>query len=74
MVLLYIGIGFISAVVLFLYLRRQNSLRSQGLEDEVITGVNDEKKNALAKNGVFDSVEEAKRSKGDKWSGYKYTL
>ena len=74
MVLMYIGIGLISTSTLILYLRRQNNLRSQGLEDEVIIGVNDEKKATLSKNGVFESVEEAKRDKGDKWSGYKYTL
>ena len=74
MVLMYIGIGLIATSTLILYLRRQNNLRSQGLEDEVIIGVNDEKKATLSKNGVFESVEEAKRDKGDKWSGYKYTL
>lgn len=74
MVLMYIAIGFTAAVVFSVYLRRQNRLRAQGLMDEVIIGVNDDKKDTLLKNGVFDSVKEAKRSKGDKWSGYKYTL
>lgn len=74
MVLMYIVIGFIAATVLSIYLRRQNHRRALGLEDEVITGVNDDKADTHGKNGVFVSVEEAKRSKGDKWSGYKYTL
>ena len=74
MVLMYIVIGFTAASVLSIYLRRQNRRRALGLEDEIITGINDGKKDTHGKNGVFDSVEDAKRSKGDKWSGYKYTL
>ena len=26
------------------------------------------------KNGVFESVDDAKREKGDEWSGFRYTL
>ena len=63
-----------STCVFSLYLRRQNSLRKNGSEREIIVGVNDADRDKYERNGVFDSVEEAKREKGDKWSGYRYTL
>ena len=31
-------------------------------------------KAGLAKNGCYATVEDAKRDKGDEWSGYRYTL
>ncbi|KLO11523.1 MFS general substrate transporter [Schizopora paradoxa] len=73
-VLAYIGIGLISCTVYFFMLRRENARRLRGERDEVIVGVNDKAPNANPKNGTFDSVDDAKREKGDEWSGYKYTL
>ena len=50
-------------------------LRQQrGERDEVIRGVNDGQAAELSKNGTYASVAEAKRDKGDEWSGYRYTL
>ncbi|EMD39264.1 hypothetical protein CERSUDRAFT_82011 [Gelatoporia subvermispora B] len=72
-VLLYIGIGFITSVTYYVLLRRENARRDRGERDEIIKGVNDDRTD-LAKNGTFSSVAEAKQEKGDEWSGYRYTL
>ena len=71
-VLAYVGIGFISSLAYIFVLRHENSVRAGGLRDEVISGM--DSKNAREKNGVFESVEEARREKGDAWSGFRYTL
>ena len=34
----------------------------------------EEREERARKNGHFVSVEEAKREKGDRWSGYRYIL
>ena len=73
-VLAYIGIGLISCTVYFFMLRRENARRLRGERDEIIVGVNDKSPNANPKNGTFESVDDAKREKGDEWSGYRYTL
>ena len=70
---MYIGIGFVAATLLYFLLRRENSRRERGDRDEVIVGLNDTG-DVEHKNGTFDSIEEAKREKGDHWSGYRYTL
>ncbi|VDC03439.1 unnamed protein product [Peniophora sp. CBMAI 1063] len=89
MVLLYIGLGFIFSVLNYFYLRRENAARNRGERDEVIDsepeytagiGISREKegeedRDARAlKNGRFATVADAKRDKGDAWSGYRYTL
>ena len=56
------------------FLRRENACRARGERDETIIGVNDDKPGLNLKNGMYASVEEARADKGDKWSGYKYTL
>ncbi|KAJ3550419.1 hypothetical protein NM688_g5080 [Phlebia brevispora] len=71
-ILMYIVIALISAVVYRYLLKRENDLRQRGARDEVIEGVNDDRED-LMKNGKYASVEEAKRDKGDEWSGYRDT-
>ncbi|KZV75497.1 MFS general substrate transporter [Peniophora sp. CONT] len=71
-VLAYAGIGFITSLAYILVLRRENAARARGERDEVIIGVDN--KHAREENGVFDSVEHARREKGDAWSGFRYTL
>lgn len=73
-VILYISCGFIAANTMFYFLRRENAKRARGERDEIIVGVNDGKPGMNSKNGCYESVDEARRDKGDKWSGYKYTL
>lgn len=70
---MYIGIGLICSVLMLFLLKKENTRRENGERDEVIEGVNDDRTDLL-KNGKFASVEEAKREKGDMWSGYRYTL
>lgn len=70
--LAYIAIGLISSIVFFVLLKRENARRDRGERDEVIRGV--DSNTATEKNGVYANVEEAKRAKGDAWSGFRYTL
>lgn len=70
---MYIGIALISAFVYRFMLKRENDRRDRGERDEVIEGVNEDREDLL-KNGRYANVLEAKREKGDKWSGYRYTL
>ncbi|KAF5328818.1 hypothetical protein D9619_011500 [Psilocybe cf. subviscida] len=68
----YIAIGFFASIIYHVLLKRENNKRARGERDEVITGI----VNPLARevNGVYQSVEEAKQKKGDKWSGFRYTV
>lgn len=70
LVLMYICIGLISTVILRFLLKAENARRERGERDEVIEGY----EGGLEVNGRFGSVEEAKKDKGDRWSGYRYTL
>ena len=74
--LAYIAIGWLSSLVYFVFLRRENAKRETGERDEVIRGVDgvDSKCVNDERNGVYESVEEAKREKGDERSGFRYTL
>jgi len=76
---MYIGVGALACLVHHFGLKAENSRRDRGLRDEIIDGVNDkgdpETVVRLARlNGRFASVEDAKREKGDNWSGYRYVL
>ncbi|KII85929.1 hypothetical protein PLICRDRAFT_301846 [Plicaturopsis crispa FD-325 SS-3] len=72
----YICLGVISSVTYRTLLSRENSRRDRGERDEIIEGVVDAdgKEIGFERNGRFSSIEEAKREKGDEWSGYRYTL
>ena len=80
LVLLYTGIGLVSSIAYYVCLRRENAARDRGERDEVIEGVfresegPEEREERARRNGHFVSVEEAKRVKGDRWSGYRYIL
>lgn len=71
-VLAYLAIGWLSSLVYLLYVRYENGKKAAGARDEVIKGVDN--KHADPRNGTFTSVEEARREKGDRWSGFTYTL
>ncbi|KAF8196442.1 MFS general substrate transporter [Pholiota molesta] len=71
-ILAYIAIGFFSSALYTFLLRRENARRDRGERDEVIEGV--ENRNAHERNGVYATVEEAKKDKGDRWSGFRYTV
>lgn len=69
---MYIGFGIICSVAYHFLLKTENARRDRGERDENIEGTKGER--AKSQNGTFSSVEEAKREKGDGWSGYRYTL
>ena len=70
--LLYIALGVTFSFIYQFLLKAENTRRDRGERDEVIG----EAKNGgqYDRNGIFESVEEAKAEKGDDWSGYRYTL
>ncbi|KAH7915264.1 major facilitator superfamily domain-containing protein [Hygrophoropsis aurantiaca] len=70
LVLMYIAFGLVSTAIYRYLLTAENARRDRGERDEVIQG-ND---GGLEVNGVYATVEDAKREKGDEWSGYRYTL
>ncbi|PBK99763.1 MFS general substrate transporter [Armillaria gallica] len=71
LVLLYLGIGAAFSIVYLILLKRENKKRERGERDEVI---GDSTEKVPEENGRFATVSEAKMEKGDKWSGYRYTL
>jgi hypothetical protein len=71
-VLMYIAIGWLSSLIYTVLLRRENKVRDRGERDEVIDGF--ENKTANIDNGRYRSVAEARREKGDMWSGFRYTI
>lgn len=78
-VLAYICLCLLTSLVYYLTLRTENARRDQGLRDEVIDGANDKGdaetiERFIRLNGKFPSVEDAKKEKGDCWSGYRYIL
>jgi hypothetical protein len=69
---MYIAIGWLSSLIYTILLRRENKARDRGERDEVIDGF--ENKSANVDNGRYSSVAEARREKGDMWSGFRYTV
>ncbi|TFK39767.1 MFS general substrate transporter [Crucibulum laeve] len=75
LVLMYIAFGFIASSVYLIFLKRENARRDRGERDEIIGGKSGSSPDSQnEKNGRFATVEDAKREKGDEWSGYRYTL
>jgi hypothetical protein len=69
---MYIMFGIIASTTYHFALRAENARRDRGERDEIIGKTDDSQLNE--KNGRFDTVEDAKREKGDEWSGYRYIL
>ncbi|EPT03013.1 hypothetical protein FOMPIDRAFT_126735 [Fomitopsis schrenkii] len=69
--LIYVGISLCCSTLFIIFLSRENRKRERGERDEVIKGVNEDRDD-LVRNGVFASVEEARKEKGDEWSGFRY--
>jgi hypothetical protein len=69
---MYIMFGIIASTTYHFALRAENARRDRGERDEIIGKTDDSRLNE--KNGRFDTVEDAKREKGDEWSGYRYIL
>ncbi|RDB23798.1 hypothetical protein Hypma_008967 [Hypsizygus marmoreus] len=72
LVLMYIGLGISFSLVYLYLIKAENARRDRGERDEIIGDEKGEGKNE--KNGRFATVDDAKREKGDEWSGYRYRL
>jgi hypothetical protein len=68
---MYICIGIIANATFVFLLKNENARRDRGQRDEII-GQNSSGEDGG--NGRFATVEDAKRQKGDQWSGYRYIL
>lgn len=56
-------------------LDRENKARDAGHRDEQIVGEGKEALGAKGSpNGTYATIDDARRDKGDKWSGYRYIL
>ncbi|KAI0001903.1 MFS general substrate transporter [Russula vinacea] len=71
-VLAYIAIGWLSSLTYTILLRQENKARDRGERDEVIDGF--ENKSAKLHNGRYSCVADARKEKGDTWSGFRYTV
>ncbi|KAF8315932.1 MFS general substrate transporter [Clavulina sp. PMI_390] len=82
LVLSYAAMGLVSSVVFIYKLDRENKARDAGLRDERILADLRGRKGALRdgeteseySGGTYETVDEARREKGDLWSGYRYVL
>ena len=78
--LAYITMAFVATSVLILGMRAENKRRERGERDEVIVGgekaemLDAETEKQARANGMYGSVDAARRAKGDRWSGYRYHL
>jgi hypothetical protein len=73
------AVGLVGSVAYQAILRRENGLRDAGHRDEVIEAEIETLQGAgveerAQRNGRFATVDEARRIKGDAWSGYRYML
>jgi len=65
---------------MILLLRSENNRRERGECNEVIwigekgEEMDEETKRRGEANGIYDSIDEARRNKGDEWSGFRYHL
>uniref|UniRef100_A0A0W0FXF6 Major facilitator superfamily (MFS) profile domain-containing protein n=2 Tax=Moniliophthora roreri TaxID=221103 RepID=A0A0W0FXF6_MONRR len=70
LVLMYIAIGITASCTYLFFVKQENAKRERGERDEIIG----DSKTGHEKNGRYDSVADAKREKGDNYSGYRYTI
>ncbi|KAH9479340.1 MFS-type transporter cnsO [Psilocybe cubensis] len=74
LVLMYIVFGILSSTLFIILLKRENARRDRGERNEYIEDQPETHDPANEKNGRYATVDDAKRAKGDKWSGYRYTI
>ncbi|KAG1870969.1 hypothetical protein C8R48DRAFT_65950 [Suillus tomentosus] len=74
--LAYISIGWLCSAAFMFLLRRENERRDRGERDEVIDSDNfgEDMSELALKNGRFETIDDARREKGDEWSQFRYTL
>ena len=82
---MYICLAIITTAAFRFLLKAENARRDRGERDEIIEGSSEKVGGGIRvgvnvgpggdeKNGRYSSVDEARREKGDLWSGYRYTL
>jgi len=71
---MYIVIGITTSAIYMLLLKRENARRDRGERNEIIEDQSETNEVRNELNGRYATVEEAKREKGDKWSGYRYRI
>ncbi|KAG1846884.1 MFS general substrate transporter [Suillus subluteus] len=68
-ILAYIAIGWLCSAAFIFLLHRENERRDRGERDEVIDSDNSgEMDESALKNGRFETVNDARRERGDQWS------
>ena len=71
---MYICFGVIASVTLIILLKRENGRRDRGERDEIIENQVETHDPRNEKNGRYATVDDAKKDKGDEWSGYRYVI
>ena len=74
LVLMFICFGLLASVALLIFLKRENARRDRGERDEIIENQVETHDSCNEKNGRYATVDEAKKDKGDEWSGYRYVI
>jgi predicted MFS family arabinose efflux permease len=74
LVFMYICFGVIASVAFMILLKRENARRDRGERDEIIENQVETHDPRNEKNGRYATVDEAKKDKGDEWSGYRYVI
>ena len=69
---MYIGFGLIASTWYMILLKRSNARRDRGERDEIIENQVETHDARNEKNGRYTTVDDAKKEKGDEWSGYRY--
>ncbi|KAF8309889.1 MFS general substrate transporter [Clavulina sp. PMI_390] len=73
-ILAYLIIGLVASVISIYMLNRENKARDGGLRDERILTDDASGKGDECPGGTYETVDEARKDKGDLWSGYRYVL
>ena len=74
LVLMFICFGLLASVALLIFLKHENARRDRGERDEIIENLVETHDSRNEKNGRYATVDEAKKDKGDEWSGYRYVI
>jgi len=74
LVLMYIAFGLIATISYIILLKRENARRDRGERDEIIESQMETHDTRNEKNGRYATVDEARKDKGDEWSGYRYVI
>ena len=71
---MYICFGVIASVAYMTLLKRENARRDRGERDEIIENQVETHDPRNEKNGRYATIDDARKDKGDEWSGYRYVI